>query len=278
MFVTKRKRKNTGVFYTSESKKPKSISITKKGNRKVVDLDKLEKVIIDLSNNPTAKIKTLKGKLAHSYRQAITYVELFYGHEHYQILLELIEKHFKKHKKVIPGTIGAYMYGCSVNTNLDNDACSPLCAGSIKLDPDAPFCDLPVVIASYSKSSFEFYLKNDNNHQRTAFVHVTFSSIRTFPGFTDKEKDWFRRYNIKNIYLYGSVNNSGKYVNLYSDKNSDGTVSIEDVKPRIGVVKPTQTKLNTNTAIISVLSIVVLLFFVYFIYKYMTASRRHKKY
>lgn len=276
MFITKKKRKNGGVFYTSKREKPKSIFITKKGNRNIIDLEKLEKVIIELSNHPNAKLKKLRGKLREVYNQAVVYVELFYGHEHYSVLIELIEKYFKKYKHIMPGTIAAYMYGCSINTNLDNDSCSPLCAGSVKLDPDSPFCDIPVIIAEYSKSAFYFNIQNDNDHGKVAFVYVSFNSLRTFPGFDDKEKDWFRRNGYKTIYLYGTVNNSGKYVNLYSNENDDGTINVENIKSRIGTVKPTNTTLTINNSIFIVLAIVVVLFVVYFVYQYIMA-RRHKQ-
>lgn len=273
MFTTKRK-KNKQIFYSPNNTKNDILTVVNKGNRKEIDLAKLESLIVRLSRKPSHKITNLVGDLKRDHGQIVRYVNLLYGNEHYPVLIDLINKHFKKHKKnVKPGTIAGYMYGCAVTTNMDNDACSSLCAGSVKMSNEDLFCDFPVVLAQYNNNNFDFHSENSGNKNQVVVVHIQYSTLSLFPGFNDNEKEWFRRNGYNYIYLYGSTG-SGKYHNLYQNNTncaSDGSMKIEDVKSRIGVIEndnSDQGTFNLGTSIIVVVVIIIILLLALFVYKY----------
>nr|QBK89500.1 MAG: uncharacterized protein LCPAC001_00100 [Pithovirus LCPAC001] len=279
MFTTKRK-KIKRIFYNPDNRKRDILTVVSKGNRQEIDLIKLESTIIRLSKNYSYKIQKLVGNLKKDYDQIVRYVNLLYGGKHYPVLIDLINKHFKKHKNNIrAGTIAGYMYGCSIHTNMDNDACSSICAGSVKMSNDDPFCDFPVVIAQYENSNFKFYSQNGPNKQtKVALVHIEHSSLSLFPGFNDNEKEWFRRKGYNYIYLYGSTGN-GKYNNLYQNNSnceSDGSMKVDEIKSRIGIIEDSnldQGTFNFGTSVIVVVVIIIILLLTLFIYKYYSQKK-----
>ena len=276
-FIVKSDDQNTNHtnHKTNNNHKNKILTVfSRKGKKKTFDTDNAEKIINNLAKNPNHEIKTLTGDLKEDFSQLVRYVELLYGHEYYDILLDLIRNNFHFKGQIKPFTIAAYMTGCKINTNLDNNSCSTLCSGNIKYPNEkgeTDFCDHPVVSAKYNKikSIFTFLCtEGDDSKDRIAFVNVEYTTLRSFPGFNDAEKNWLRQKGFERIYLYGSTNHK-TYINLTPDSNGD-PIPIDDIKPRIGKNKyiPADYNMNNYAIIgIAILIVIVLIFFFYIYYQ-----------
>ncbi len=257
------------------------IIIIKKGESKKINVDILEDIIIKLARHPTVKIDSLNGKLKKNHQTLVTYVELLHGNEHYPILIDLINKHFSKFKNPIPGTIAGYAYGCNTKTQGVDTECSSLCAGSIKTSNDSAFCDLPIIYATYEDGQFTFNNVDGIQSAHNCIIHVGYSSLRLFPGFNDREKNYLRRYDYQKIYLYGFLGN-GKYVNLYKGRpecDSDNAVIIDNIKSRVGtvenddVIKNGFNNFDFGSSLAFVFLVIIILLVFFFVYKYSTYQK-----
>ncbi len=257
----------------------KVLKLIRKGKEKKFDTDNAERIINHLANYPHKEIRSLSGKLKEDYNQLLRYVELLYGHKYYNILLNLIKTNFQFKGKIKPFTIAAYMTGCTINTNLDNNSCSTLCSGNIKHSDkgEDDFCDHPVVSATFDqyKSVFVFLCtEGDDSKDRIAFVHVEYSNLRSFPGFNDNEKNWFRRKGFEKIYLYGTTNHK-KYNNLYAENNGE-PVPVDDIKARMGKIKYVPSDFSMNNATLIGIGLVVVIILLFFFYVYYRSKNEHQ--
>jgi len=213
----------------------------------------------------------LTGELKEDYLQLLRYVELLYGNEYYNILIDLIKNNFHFKGQIKPYTIAAYMTGCTINSNLENNSCSILCSSGIKYpneNGESDFCDHPVISAKFdsNKSIFTFLCtEGEDSKDRIAFVNTEYTSIRTFPGFNNYEKNWLKQKGFERVYLYGTINHK-KYINLY-DNNSE-PILIDDIKTRVGKVEyvPSDYNMNNYAVVGIILLLVVIMIFFFYIY------------
>jgi len=273
MFGFDKSKENFGFISNSEDE---TLTIIRKGKKaQKVNLENLENLIIRLSRHAHLKINDLNGKLKKDHHKLVNYVELLYGNEHYHVLIDLIKKHFSKYKNPVPGTIAAYAYGCNAKTKGLGSECSSLCASSIKMNNDPNFCDFPVINAFYKDDQFNFQTVDGIGSGHEAVIHVEYSSLKTFPGFNEHEKDFLRRYEYKRVYIYG-YSGDGKYVNLYSGRpecGSGGGITIEDIKVRrkhneVSSHKNGFNGFSLSTGLLIVVLIIIILLIAFFIYKY----------
>lgn len=270
---------NTKSYEPTNKTKSKILILTKKGGgKKKIDLSKLEETIDYLSKYSSRSISGLTGELRENYNQLIRYVQLLHGTKYYSVLLDTIKERFKSHGNPKPYTIAAYMTGCMVSTNLDNDSCSPLCSGSIKYteNGEGDFCDHPVVSAKYDYYNNKFDLVNtegEDSKDRTAFVHVNYTSVHSFPGFDDVEKSWFTQKGYQRVFLYGTSNYQ-KYINLYPDYGNE-PITIKEVKDRVGKVHHAPAKVGTNAITWIGIALIVLFFIIFFAYAYHKNRQNH---
>lgn len=271
--------KSEQIFGFVPENNEETITIIRKGNtKKEINLDNLENIIISLSRHPNYKINELEGKLKDDHQKLVNYVELFYGSDHYHILIDLIHKHFSKYKKPIPGTIAGYAYGCNVKINGIAPECSSLCANGIKLTNNDNYCDFPVVYATYEDDQFTFQTVDGIGSNHKVIIHLEYTSLQAFPGFNEREKDHLRRYGYQRAYLYGKKS-GGLYINLYADRkecDSDNSISIDDIKSRAGTVegvyhhKNGLNSFNLSNTLLLLLIVIIILLIAFFFYKYYT--------
>ena len=252
---------NTETFSNSNKKKSKNdniIILTKKGNTEKIDIDRLKETIVKLSRNKHKRIEYLSGDLKKNFDQLVTYVNLLHGTKHYTLLLNTLNTYFGNMENVQPFTIGGYVGGCTIQTNLDDDSCSPLCSGSVKYDNS--ICDHPVITAKYNGKSFTF-TSDDQTGSKIANIYVEYTSLRSFPGFDINDKNWLKQKGFHKVFIYGTKNYR-KYNNLYP--NNGEPITIEEIKPRVGKVHSYPEKFNTSNILLIGFVLIIVLVLLYF--------------
>lgn len=254
---------NTGVEPNTRPKFSRlGNRVVEKGGTDVlkIDINELDQLVANLRQNANKQIRELSGELGEQFRQLISYVGLLYDSSSYNVLYEVVNKHFANIDEVIPGTIGAYCAGCHVETSFSDKVpgCSPVCAGSMPpKNDDWNFCQNTVVLATYENNRFIFTLlkSGDTKEEKSkAYVFVNYSSHNAFPGFSDAEKQQLKSLGIESLYLNGYMENGREYVELV-----EGSVGVDDTKSRVSVV---ETSTNSNDSYSGVIIIVIILILV----------------
>lgn len=104
-------------------------------------------------------------------------------------------------KKIVPGTVGEFLYGCSMKPRDLNVACTPSCLGGLKR-PGTDYCDI------------QTYQLKDGEFTRINKVTLSASSAYLFTDTDDIPKDILNRISkdgIDSISVYINVPNTIDY-------------------------------------------------------------------
>ncbi len=222
------RNKSIRSFIPRQDLNSRNPDIIKKGSGDTItiNINDLENIIIFLRRYQHYKIKDLRGELLNKYNNLTRKVELLYGTKEFNILSNLLKKHFGNIKFFIPGTIGAYCGGCLNDQGNDfHQSCSPICAGSIPLG-NYESCNSNIIVANYKDNKYDLNLITSENKINKAFIFLDVDSINNFRGFSDNEKDQIKHMGVNKVTLFGSENSSKKY-----EKISD-EMDIKDCKKR----------------------------------------------
>lgn len=126
-------------------------------------------------------------------------VSELYHEEQYNLIVKAIEEHDKP-SILIPGTLGAYLFGCLLPAYGDGTReCSPLCIGSVPYPPtakDSKFCkdncDHQIWVLQRYSNRVE-YVKVNNSKRRTAIIYVD----TRFSGFSSYDIQTFVKHGMK---------------------------------------------------------------------------------
>ena len=256
---------------SNESSLRKNVNrVVKKGGHDMlkIDVGELNTLVSRLRQNSHLYVKSLPRDVGRDFRQLLTYVSLLHDTKQYLILHNIVSSHFRDVKDIVPGTIGAYCAGCSVDTSFQGDiqGCSAVCAGSMPpKDNDWSFCKNIVVLASFRDEHFYFTIsKRGETHEsrETAFIFVDFPNRRHFPGFTEDEKSQLKKLGIKNVYLNGYGKDGRKYSGI-----ENRMVSIDEIKtrdyPEDSITKNDNNFSESGLIVFTIVIILLLLFFVW---------------
>ena len=242
--------------------------VVEKGSTDVlkIDVNELDKLMANLRRNADTPIRELSDELGKQFRRLISYVSLLYDSSSYNVIYNVVLKHFSNLDRVIPGTIGAYCAGCHVKTSLSSTkpGCSPICAGSMPQNKDDwEFCKNTVILATYDNNRFTYTLLKSGETKEdkaSAYIFVNYSSHNAFPGFSDAEKNQLKSLGIERVTLNGYKENGREYVELM-----DGPIEVDDIKSRVSVIETPISKApgfgDTGLIILVIILVLVGLFF-----------------
>lgn len=140
----------------------------------------LERLIVRMRENAELRTEDITGPLREDFNKLRNLVALLYNTEAYQILWDLVVKHFAG-TRVAPGTLGAYCGGClALSEDGSCNACSATCAGAIppKL-PDWSMCENSVIVGVPNGSNHSFSLTHQANVDKHHYVFIYKSGLQT---------------------------------------------------------------------------------------------------
>lgn len=264
--------KLTGNINDTDSQLHKNVNrLVKKGGNEslILDIDNVERLAANLRKNAHLLVKVIHDEnVRDDFQQLLIYVQLLYGSMQYDILHDLISKHFQDLENVEPATIGAYCAGCYVDTSFTDiyQGCSAICAGSMPPKKDEwQFCDNAVILSKYDRYDDRFIFSisrrgETKEGRETAYIFVEYTDIDSFPGFNSDEKNQLSTLGIDYIYLNGYSRDGRKYIGLEESK-----LSLQQLKTR-GYKHNHKDKYNhkfddTGIIILLVLILLITIFF-----------------
>jgi len=180
-------------------------------NNKVVvsrlKLEPVDQAIKNLSQHPDIKIKDLSEHkdLLKDYDLVKLTSSILYDTSHYQMLIDLISK-YPKPSSVIPGTIGAYLFGCFLSSygDLYNKTCAPVCNGSIqppRQENHVNHCPYQIWMQQ-SNDGKSYVLINGSSTRKLAYIYIRLSNNASFDGLTQEEIDTMRQNGVEVAQVY----------------------------------------------------------------------------
>lgn len=256
--------------------------VKKGGNESLIlDIDEVEKLAINLRKNAHLPVKVIHDeKVRDDFQQLLLYVHLLYGSRQYDILHDLISKHFNDLENIEPATIGAYCGGCHVDTSFTDvyQGCSAVCAGSMPPKSDGwRFCDNAVILAKYDSYDDRFIFtisqrSETKEGRETAYIFVEYTDIDDFPGFNSDEKNQLSTLGIKYVYLNGYSWDGRKYIGLEESEQSLGQIKTRQHKHKHG---NGYTHKFDDSGII-ILLVLILLIAIFFAWRYYDVKRTRR--
>lgn len=196
---------------------------------------RLLKILRQHSNVP---ITRLTGEASEAFKRVVGDIHIFHTSTSYVVLYEFIREIFEDCRDVLPGTVGAYFYGCHLENSIggvEHTGCSAICAGSAPPnDANWSSCVNPVILALPENGRFNLSLlhagKSDND-KKVAYIFLTYSTYAAFPGFTSEDKKQLRSWGIETVKLRGYREDGKSYIAL-----TERDLSLSEVKSRAYLV------------------------------------------
>lgn len=166
-----------------------------------IKLNDIKQAIANLAKHAQYPLRDLhrNAKLNRDHRLISYTVSELYHQEQYSLIIDAIEQHDKP-SILIPGTLGAYLFGCLLPTYGDGEReCSPLCIGSVPYPPSAKgtkFCDdgcnHQVWVVQRYRKHIE-YVKVNASTSKSAIIYVD----SQFDGFSSYQVQTFANHGIR---------------------------------------------------------------------------------
>jgi hypothetical protein len=187
-----------------------------------IDLDEIRSDVIHLKAHRDVKISDLKGDTLHKYKSIAEKLDLLHGTKHYSKFVDVIIDVFSDVHQYHTNTVGAYLNGCNVETNLDiPNVCMSICAGSIpsfqegKNDSFNSWnsslesvssrngCEWLVMQMNWDErsQSFTFVDLNGSKNTKKCYMYTTFNKS-DWPGFNNIECEGLQGYGIEKVMIY----------------------------------------------------------------------------
>ncbi|SNW62994.1 Transmembrane domain-containing protein [Orpheovirus IHUMI-LCC2] len=234
-----------------------------------IDFSDITRRLDNLKRHSDVLISELSGSPKHDYDTIQAVAQTLFNTPTYERLYKCIRDRFHDITNPNPGTIGAYFNGCS----LTEDACSPLCAGSI-VPPDADWkwCDTNVVLGIWNGKCYDFYLQNPPLEDKDTTVNLE-SVNGQFYGLTTDEKESLKSLGIffARFRLYHRNN---KYEVITKE-----CISVDTLKSRNNYTTNIAHRISSSTnsssnAIFWVFAIILLLVIIYLVWYFYSGSMR----
>ena len=258
----------TTVDINAINKNAKSFVFKGNGDALKINLDDIDQHLTNLRKIAHVPLNKLNKEQQADYEAITFYMTLLYKSCYYPVIHKHVVDHFGDLKQIVPGTVGSYFIGCHHDAEVGktNSSCSPICAGSLPTpDPNWQFCQNQVVMATYENGRFRFDSKAggssgpDSCEKEVAYVYVAYTSINTFPGFSDDEKKELKRLGIKKVNLQGYTPDGTGSVDL-----GPQTVTIEQLRSRL---TSTDSGFALSNGILVALLIVLIIMALFFAWR-----------
>lgn len=276
--------KLTGDNNDTDSHLHKNVNrLVKKGGNEslILDIDEVERLAINLRKNSHLPVKVIHDeKVKDDFQQLLLYVHLLYGSKQYDILHDLISKHFNDLDNIEPATIGAYCGGCHVETSFTDmyQGCSAVCAGSMPPKSEGwSFCDNAVILAKYDSYGDRFIFtisqrSETKEGRQTAYIFVEYTDIDDFPGFNSDEKNQLSTLGIKYVYLNGYSWDGRKYIGLVESELELGRIKSRVHKHDHG----NEFTHNFDDTGVIILLVLILFIVIFFAWRYNEVKRKYR--
>lgn len=206
--------------------------------------------------------KSLKEAPEGELEEITNTVNVLCNTEYYPALQEVILKYFSCKEVPNPGTLRAYMVGCTMKT----DPCSSVCAGSAPADSNFSVCPDKVIIALPEKEGHSFTCLNESNSTR-AILYLPITSGERFSGLTSQDKIELEKMGIKEAKIMRSKEDTLIYDYtdieklLYQEKvNSSPLPSSSLPSPNSPpLISTGETKDYTTWIVIAIAVVIILL-------------------
>ncbi|QIN54266.1 hypothetical protein [Cedratvirus kamchatka] len=141
---------------------------------------------------------TLVSDAPPEFNEMVNTINVLCSTEYYPVLLAVISEYFTP-EDVKPGTIKAYMVGCSANS----DPCSSVCAGSAPPDSEFQLCQQKVIIGDKGGNGKYSFIKTHSPEGNRAIVYVPHDCLENFPGFCSEEIKQLSSLGVNEVRLVG---------------------------------------------------------------------------
>lgn len=234
-----------------------------------IDLEKVKEALNNLVAHENEKIKDLApdSVLYKNYELVKLMASLLYDTSHYQVLIDLLNN-YPQPSTLIPGTIGAYLFGCFQISYGDiiNKTCSPICINSIppsKKDGIMNYCPYQIWVQQESSNGRSYVQILNSSNQPFAYIYLN-TPIKDgeFTGLNNDEIKHLKDNGVKNFQVYaGTPTNPTSYRSVTDIINLDQeTEAPSDPPPQpTGVVVVPTKPLYFNYWIILVVILVIIL-------------------
>lgn len=155
-----------------------------KGEERTINLPDLKEKLTLLRNNASTIIINVSGELASVLNELIRLVRTTHGTPNYEAVYEIITEVFSATPtKLIPGSIGAYFWGCSAKTSGKLEpSCNALCAGSVPPPNKGwTFCEYQCLLYQADEKVIAL---NETQNSDMAYLYVADGA--KFPGLSSK--------------------------------------------------------------------------------------------
>ncbi len=167
------------------------------------NLDEIQNYISILGNNHNILIKDIKfdNIIHNAYINIKEWVDKLYNTNNYFLITETIDNQYRP-SQLKPGSIGAFLWGCSGNYYGDvSKSCSNLCLNGI------PFNQMEVCQYQIWKYNNNILIKENNVQNDIAYIYVN----DDWKGIDEQNYILLKTNNVKYI-LIVTTNNSRHYV------------------------------------------------------------------
>ena len=234
----------------------------------LADLDaSLQLLNKNLDTNPN---RIPKSDLVYTaYENVKLFVSMFYGREEYPKIMEIMNT-FAKPNKIVPDTIGAFLFGCSQTSygDIPNKFCSPLCLHAVL--PNEPtgssgFC--PYQVWTMDSTSLEPISQNSSD---SAYIFVSGDAA---PKFTPKQITLLRSLGLKQAQVLRTQDSKHVTVIPLSElENLPIITPADSIKPAILQANNTST-VNSSRLLAIIIILLLIALAVWLIFKYVIPRR-----
>lgn len=243
-----------------------------------INIERVKEALDNLVAHENEKIKDLppESDLYKSYELVKLMASILYDTTHYQILLDLINT-YPKPSTLIPGTIGAYLFGCFQNSygDITNRTCSPICINAIppgKKDGVLNYCPYQIWVQQESSNGRSYVQILNASNQPFAYVYLN-KPVKDgeFTGLSKEEINHLKENGVKNIQVY-----AGTPTDPTSYRSVTDIISLNDVteapsdppsSPPGVVVVPTRPIYFNYWIILVVVLVIILIIALLFAYR-----------
>lgn len=205
-----------------------------------LNIDRLKaaiKLLISEHKRPVFSLDRAGPEVQDSFVLVRDYVRLLYDRPEIFSLISEEVKHGiagLSKEKVLPGTIGAYLKGFTVKTDIPGgrSPCANVSAGAFPLDGKGKqeFCSDKVLSMFEHDGRLVLTWQYTDAKSKRVILHVPFSSYAAFPGLSDQEIKELKKYGVEQIEVLGEGFYKG---DTFVQKSlTNGFIQIENLKIR----------------------------------------------
>lgn len=183
-----------------------TIKVVEKGSTDAIKIhkDDIELTITKLRDNHDIELSNLTKDLEIEVKKLRGWAENFLNTETYEDFYRIIIKHFSDLDNIIPGTIGAFCYGCNDTESFKGvKSCAAMCIGSIPPPniPDWADCDSNIRLLHLVNGSPVWKDLQIVGHNKLTYIFVL-PSAGEDPKYVDISDNILREKGIKSYEIY----------------------------------------------------------------------------